>query len=92
MRQQPVFPLQSAAQFALYVRSLRRSKGLTQRELGERIGVTGARISEIEKDPGAVGLTQALRLLHVLGARAVLDVNEGGSKPGAGTSAWPGEW
>lgn len=86
------FRLQSAAQFALYLRSLRRSRGLTQRELGERIGVTGARISKIESDPGAVGLTQLLRLLHVLGARAVLELNDSGAKTEPSTSGTRGEW
>lgn len=92
MNTKTAFRLQSAAQFALFLRSLRRSRGLTQRELGERIGVTGARISEIERDPSAVGLTQILRLLHVLGARAVLEVNEDGSKSEASISAPRGEW
>lgn len=92
MSTRTAFPLQSAAQLALYLRSLRRSQGLTQRDLGERIGVTGARISEIEKDPGGVGLTQILRLLHILGARAVLELNEGSPTPETGNSATKGEW
>ena len=86
------FHLQSPKQFAVYLRSLRRSRGLTQRQLGQILGVTGARISEIEKDPGAVGLTQVLKLLHVLGARAVLQLNEGSSKSGLPESRAAGEW
>lgn len=65
---------------------------MTQRELGQRIGVTGARISEIERDPGGVGLTQILRLLHVLGARAVLELNEGSARSETSLSAARGEW
>ena len=86
------FRLQSAAQVAQYLRSLRRSRGLTQRELGQRIGVTAARISEIERDPGGVGLTRLLRLLHVLGARAVLELNDSNAKIEPRTSATRGEW
>ena len=92
MSTKTAFRLQSAAQLALYLRSLRRSQGLTQRDLGQRIGVTGARISEIEKDPGGVGLSQILRLLHVLGARAVLELNESNSTSETGNSATRGEW
>lgn len=73
MKSATALRLQSPAQFAHYLRALRRSRSLTQRELGRKIGVTGARISEIEKDPGAVGLTQVLKLLHALGAHAVLE-------------------
>ena len=83
------FRLQFPAQFALYLRALRRAKGLTQRALGERIGVSGARISEIEKDPSGVGLAQVLRLLHVLGARAVIDVDDDST---ASAPATRGEW
>jgi HTH-type transcriptional regulator / antitoxin HipB len=86
------FPLQSTSQFGLYLRSLRRLRGLTQGDLGERMGVTGARISEIERDPSAVGLTQVLRLLHVLGARIVLDVSDDSSKSETRISETRGEW
>lgn len=88
----PAFRLHSSAQFAQYLRSLRRSRGLTQRQLGERIGVTGARISEIERDPSGVGLAQVLRLLHVLDARAVLEVSEGDQGSGPATASTRGEW
>ena len=92
MQTKTVFQLQTPAQFALYLRSLRRSRGLTQRDLGQRIGVTGARISEIEKDPGAVGLAQLLKLLHVLGARAVLTLDESRSRATTKHSTPTGEW
>jgi HTH-type transcriptional regulator/antitoxin HipB len=92
MNGQTAFPLQSAEQLALYLRSLRRSRGLTQRALGEILGVTGARISEIEKDPSGVGLAQLLRLLHVLGARAVIEVPESRSASDTTTTTMRGEW
>jgi len=92
MSTKTAFRLHSANQFALCLRALRRSQGLTQRELGQRIGVTGARISEIEKDPGGVGLNQILKLLHVLGARAVIELHEGSSTSETGSSATRGEW
>ena len=92
MSTKQVFRLQSSAQLAQYLRSLRRSRGLTQRQLAERIGVTAARISEIERNPGGLGLTRLLTLLHVLGARAVLELNDGGATAEPGTAATRGEW
>lgn len=92
MRTKPAFQLQSAAQFAMYLRSLRRSRGLTQRELAERIGVTAARISQIEGDPGVVGLTQLLKLLHVLGARVYLELSDGNMSTETRTTETRGEW
>jgi HTH-type transcriptional regulator/antitoxin HipB len=70
------FILQTPMQFGIYLRSLRRTRGLTQRELGLRIGVTGARISEIENDSGGVGLTQILKILHILKARVVIQIQD----------------
>jgi transcriptional regulator with XRE-family HTH domain len=86
------YQLQSPAQFSVYLKSLRRSQGLTQRDLGRRVGVSGARISEIENDPSAVGLTQVLKLLHVLGARAVIEVSEKGPAASRKHSSPAGEW
>lgn len=86
------YVLQSPGQIGAYLRSLRNTQGLTQRELGARIGVSGARISEIEHDPGALGLTQLLRLLHVLNARLVLDVGELSRNARLKGSTPTGEW
>ena len=44
--------LQTAAQLATHLRTLRRAHGLTQAQLGERIGVGQVRIADIEKNPG----------------------------------------
>ena len=60
--------LQTTAQLAMHLRTLRRVRGFTQAQLGERIGVGQVRIADIEKNPGAVSLTQLLQLLHALDA------------------------
>ena len=85
-----VYPLQATAQFGVFLRALRRSHGLTQRDLGPRIGVTGARVSEIERDSSAVGLTQILTLLHVLGASVVVELDEKRADAGRGCATPPG--
>lgn len=85
--------LQSPTQLGAYLKSLRKSRGLTQGDLGRRMGVSAARISEIEKDPSALGLTQLLKLLHLMGARVVLDIDEAEPKTaGKRAPSGGGEW
>lgn len=66
------FPVQTPAQLSVHIRSLRKARGLTQAQLGERIGVKQARVADIEGDPGAVGLQQLLQVLHALDARLLV--------------------
>ena len=66
------YVLQTPNQLGDHLRALRKAKGLTQRQLSVLLGVDQARISDIEKDPGAVNVAQFFRLLTALGAQAVL--------------------
>lgn len=59
------YPLHFSAQLRVHLRSLRQKHGLTQAQLGARIGVSQARVAEIEANPGLVSLDQ---ILHVLAA------------------------
>lgn len=68
-----MYTLQTPDQLSAYLRSLRKSRGLTQRALGAMLGVSAARIAAIERRPGAVGIGKLLDLLHLLGARLYLD-------------------
>ena len=72
------FPVQSSTQMAVHLKSLRKARGLTQTELGLRIGVKQTRMADIEKDPGSVSLDQLIQILHALDARVLL----------ADTQAW----
>lgn len=58
------------------LRSLRKSRGLTQRELARRLGVGQSRVAAIERDPGAVSTGQLLDILTLLGAQVVVRTNE----------------
>ncbi|CAH0446686.1 type II toxin-antitoxin system Y4mF family antitoxin [Ralstonia syzygii] len=64
--------LASAPQLSAHLKSLRKARGLTQAQLGALINVSQNRIADIEKDPGAVGFEQLLRLLHALGAQLLV--------------------
>lgn len=54
------------------LRALRKRHGLTQAQLGALIGVSQARIAEIEANPGLVNFEQLMKLLSVLGASLAL--------------------
>jgi HTH-type transcriptional regulator/antitoxin HipB len=61
------FPLRLPGQLKQHLRALRKSRGLTQAQLGALVGVKQARIAEIEANPGAVSLDQLTKVLAALG-------------------------
>jgi HTH-type transcriptional regulator/antitoxin HipB len=65
-------PIQSPSQLSTHLKSLRKAQGLTQAQLGARIGVGQTRVADIEKHPGAVSVEQLLHVLHALDARLLL--------------------
>jgi HTH-type transcriptional regulator / antitoxin HipB len=66
------YPLKTAEQLRQQIRSLRKKRHLTQARLGVLIGVTQARVVEIEANPGSVSLQQIMQVLHALGAGVVI--------------------
>jgi HTH-type transcriptional regulator/antitoxin HipB len=82
-------PLAHAAQLSAHLKSLRKAQGLTQTQLGARIGVKQTRIADIERNPGAIAVEQLLQLLHALGARLELVPP---SAPTARAPADPADW
>lgn len=58
------------------MRALRKHAGLTQAQLGHRLGVGQARIAEIENNPAATSVEQFLRVLSTLGAGLVISTVE----------------
>jgi len=66
------YPLKTTEQLRQQIRSLRKKHRLTQARLGALIGVTQARVVEIEANPGAVSLQQIMQVLNALGAGLVI--------------------
>lgn len=64
--------LQTAAQLATHLRSLRKSRELTQAQLGALVGLDQTRIAKIERNPGLVSVDQLLKILTALGVQIVL--------------------
>lgn len=67
-------PLQFRNQLGPHLRSLRRARKMTQRELAARLGVTQARIATIEANPAAVSVGQLMTILAALDADLALCV------------------
>jgi HTH-type transcriptional regulator / antitoxin HipB len=66
------FPILLSAQLREHLRSLRKTRGLTQAQLGHLLGVGQARVAEIELNPGVVSVDQLLRMLSALQTTLVL--------------------
>ena len=69
------YPIQSPGQLSAHLRSLRKSRGLNQVQLGAVLGVGQTRIARIERDPTAVSVEQFLAVLGALGVQMVLRPN-----------------
>jgi HTH-type transcriptional regulator/antitoxin HipB len=59
------YSVQLASQLKQLLKSLRKSRKMTQAELARRLGVVQSRVADIERDPGAVSVA-------MLGAQVVV--------------------
>jgi HTH-type transcriptional regulator/antitoxin HipB len=66
------YPVQLSSQLKKLLKSLRKSRQMTQAELARRLGVVQSRVADIERDPGAVSVEQLLQVLAMLGAQMVV--------------------
>jgi HTH-type transcriptional regulator/antitoxin HipB len=66
------YPVQLSSQLRQLLKSLRKSRHMTQAELARRLGVVQSRVADIERDPGAVSVEQLLQVLAMLGAQMVV--------------------
>ena len=64
--------LQLPSQLGPNLRSLRRARKMTQRDLAARLGVTQARVAAIEANPAAVSFGQVMAILAALGVDIAL--------------------
>jgi HTH-type transcriptional regulator/antitoxin HipB len=81
-------PLQTTQQLSSHLRSLRKRSGLTQAQLGVRLGVEQARIGKIERNPGSISVEQLLQLLTVLEAEILIRPRDTRSKISTEKAAW----
>jgi HTH-type transcriptional regulator/antitoxin HipB len=75
------YPVQLPSQLQQLLKSLRKSRQMTQTKLAQRLGVVQSRVADIERDPGAVSVEQLMQVLAMLGAQMV--VRESATEPSA---------
>lgn len=68
-----MYPVDTPQQLRTILRSLRQSSGLTQAQLGERLGVTQKRIARIEAAPEVTAFDQIARMVTAMGYRLVIE-------------------
>ncbi len=85
------FPILSPSQLSQHLRSLRKVRGLSQADLGTRMGLSQSRIARIENSPTQVSVDTLLQLLSALGAQMVLSDADVGSST-APNDAGRGDW
>ena len=66
------YPILTPQQLSSHLRALRKAKGLTQEQLGIKLGLNQARIGKIERHPEQVSISQLLTILSLLGARLII--------------------
>ena len=66
------YPVQLSSQLQQLLKSLRKSRQMTQTELARRLDVVQSRIADIERSPSAVSVEQLLQVLAILGAQMVI--------------------
>jgi HTH-type transcriptional regulator/antitoxin HipB len=94
------YPVTLSSQLRQLLKSLRKSRGLTQSELALRLGVVQSRVADIERNPGAVSVEQMLQVLAMLGAQLVVretaaeaSATEPGTPPASPPDGEPrGQW
>lgn len=65
--------VQIPSQLSSHLRALRKAKGLSQAELGKRLGLSQARVARIEGAPLSISVEQLLSVFTVLGVRLSMD-------------------
>jgi len=73
---EPPFRITSAASIGAAIRHYRRSAGLTQAEVAERVGLRRRYLSELESDEQTERLDHIVRVLRALGVRLTCSYEE----------------
>ncbi len=60
-------PIHVSSQLTVHLKSIRKLRGWTQTELGQRVNVKQVRIAEIEGNPGVVSVDQMLHVIQAMG-------------------------
>lgn len=82
------YPVNAPLQLRAVLKSLRKSRGLTQAQLGAKLGLSQKRIAGIEKNPQVTTFDQISRIVSLLGARVVIEDLSRSDKTPPPSSNW----
>lgn len=84
------YPVDVPLQLRAVLKSLRKSRGLTQAQLGAKLGLSQKRVAGIEKNPQVTSIDQISRIVGLLGARLVVEELDGddGSQKSRVATGW----
>ena len=69
-----ILRLQSPSQLSLHLKSLRKSRKMTQAQMAQRLQITQERYSQIERHPELIATGRLLDILAVLGVDVLLEL------------------
>jgi len=86
------YPLLLPSELTHHLRAFRKTRGLSQTQLGVRLGLSQSRIARMEKAPAQISVDGLMQMLEALGVRIVL--SDGQADPALSTAAVevPGDW
>ena len=74
-------PILTAASLGRILQSARKSKGLNQTQLSARVGVSQARLSALEREPGTISVDQLLAMCSSLGLELSISPKDANAAP-----------
>ena len=77
----PATPILTAASLGRILQSARKAQGLNQTQLAARVGVSQARMSALEREPGTLSVDQLLAICSSLGLQLSIAAKDASTPP-----------
>lgn len=65
------FPIRTEAQISMLIQSFRKARGLSQKELADKLGISQQNLSDLERNAAKASTSRLFRLLAALGVELV---------------------
>jgi HTH-type transcriptional regulator/antitoxin HipB len=79
------YPVTTSMQLRAVLRGMRKTRALSQAQVGQLLGVNQKRAARIESAPGVTSFDQISRLVASLGGRFVIEMKDVPAPKGAGS-------
>ena len=80
--------IRTTLQLGQLLLSARKQQGLSQAELAARLGLSQARISQLEQQPQTITAQQLLQLTSVLGLELLVQTRDSAQDAGSTETEW----